>query len=360
MEPRMTVSLHFQPGDRVGVFAPHPDDETLACGELIQAALSAGARVRVVFATDGDNNPWPQRWLEKRVRIGPDERRRWGARRREEALAALAVLGLEAAGNVRFLGWPDQGLTGLLMQSDAQVATLADELAAFAPTHVVAPALADRHPDHSALRVMLDLALLRAGTECQRLDYVVHGAGSVGATRAVPSDPARRARKLEALAAHTSQIALSGGRLGALACRGERFGAIETGAGAARVDKQPGSIRLAQSALARLRRPHDLLLLLATASGVERWRLPLPRLRRARPEGVLRDADGRTLAAEWSMDALEVTLPASAAPVLALYAKIDAAWPRVVVFDRSTWHDAAGLRSDAVLSPSRQAAPGLT
>jgi len=360
MEPRMTASLHFHPGDRVCVFAPHPDDETLATGELIQAALSAGAQVRVVFATDGDNNPWPQRWLEKRLRIGPAERRRWGGRRRDEALAALAVLGLEAAGNVRFLGWPDQGLTALLMQSDVPVAALAAELAAFVPSHVVAPALADRHPDHSALRVMVDLALLRAGTECQRLDYVVHGAGSMAATRALPSDPQRRARKLEALAAHASQIALSGGRLTALACRGERFGVVETGANLARADKQAGSIRLAQSALARLRRPHDLLLLVATASGVERWRTPLPRLRPARPDGVLRDADGRTLAVEWSMDALEVRLPASAAPALALYAKIDAAWPRVVVFDRSTWHDAPGLRADATLSPSRQAAPGLT
>ncbi|TMQ65865.1 MAG: hypothetical protein E6K78_07050, partial [Candidatus Eisenbacteria bacterium] len=46
--------------DRVMVIAPHPDDESLACAGLLQASARAAARVRVVFLTDGDNNPWAQ------------------------------------------------------------------------------------------------------------------------------------------------------------------------------------------------------------------------------------------------------------------------------------------------------------
>ena len=50
--------------DRVLVLAVHPDDESLCAGGLIQHALAHGAKVRVVFITDGDNNPWPQRFVE--------------------------------------------------------------------------------------------------------------------------------------------------------------------------------------------------------------------------------------------------------------------------------------------------------
>ncbi len=48
----MTAASMLASTDRLLVFAPHPDDETLATGELIQTALAAGASVRVIFATD--------------------------------------------------------------------------------------------------------------------------------------------------------------------------------------------------------------------------------------------------------------------------------------------------------------------
>jgi hypothetical protein len=39
---------------RLMVFAPHPDDETLAAGGLIQRVLARDGQVRVVFVTNGD------------------------------------------------------------------------------------------------------------------------------------------------------------------------------------------------------------------------------------------------------------------------------------------------------------------
>nr|MBP6330775.1 PIG-L family deacetylase [Dokdonella sp.] len=48
--------IEIDPCDRVLVLAPHPDDEVLATGGLIQQALAAGAALRVIVATDGDNN----------------------------------------------------------------------------------------------------------------------------------------------------------------------------------------------------------------------------------------------------------------------------------------------------------------
>jgi LmbE family N-acetylglucosaminyl deacetylase len=45
----------FTAQSRLMVIAPHPDDESLACSIVVQRAVRAGARVRVIYATDGDN-----------------------------------------------------------------------------------------------------------------------------------------------------------------------------------------------------------------------------------------------------------------------------------------------------------------
>ena len=208
----MTRILTFASGSRLLEFAPHPDDETLATGELIQLAIASGADVRVVFATDGDNNPWPQRWVERRWHLGAVERERWGRRRRSEAIAALAKLGLGAE-SARFVGWPDLGLTDLLERDDEAIDLLTAEIGTFLPTHVAMPSLRDRHPDHGALRVMVELALDKARSACVRLGYVVHGRTPKGADWLLPRDQMRQQRKREALMAHTSQTSLSERRL---------------------------------------------------------------------------------------------------------------------------------------------------
>ena len=99
--------------DRILVYAVHPDDETLGAGGLIQQALASGAEVHVTFVTDGDNNPWPQRFVERRWKLPAGHRERWGQRRRHEARAALAELGV-AGTQARFLGVPDQWLAELV------------------------------------------------------------------------------------------------------------------------------------------------------------------------------------------------------------------------------------------------------
>jgi LmbE family N-acetylglucosaminyl deacetylase len=222
LEQRLT-----EPGACLLVVAPHPDDESLAAGGLIQRAIGAGARVHIVFVTDGDNNPWPQRLLETRVRIGARERERWGARRRGEADRALHELGAERAA-VHRLGWPDGGVTWKLVDETvaaiAQWRTLLHEIA---PTLMVLPDLADGHPDHSALHVLLELVLdgMPEASRPSCLCYLLHG-------HAVP-DPARQlifelneteqVRKRKAIHAHRSQMALSRGRMLRWATSQDRF-----------------------------------------------------------------------------------------------------------------------------------------
>jgi len=334
----MTRNLTFSAADRLLVFAPHPDDETLATGELIQIAVGAGAEVRVVFATDGDNNPWPQRWFERRLHIGSVDRVRWGARRRSEAQAALAYLGV-GADATRFLGWPDLGLTRKLVSGDAAIDVLSAEIAGFAPTHVTMPSLRDRHPDHGALRVMLDLALAKAHARCVRLGYVVHGRGADSGEWQLTPDAARHQRKREALLAHASQVSLSRRRLLRWVEQIESFEQAEPEAPIAIHSASVDSVlRIPLLPAHRFGRQHDVLLVLAGRDQIERVRLRLPRLIRADASSILAEGlcSGR-VTIELIEGALQITFAGGADGGASGYVKLERTWPRFIIFDASTW-----------------------
>jgi LmbE family N-acetylglucosaminyl deacetylase len=224
----MPTLLRLSPGDRVLVLAPHPDDETLPAGGLLQRAVSVGAAVRVVFITDGDNNPWAQRAVERRWRIGRRDRARWGCRRREEALAALQCLGVPESA-AAFLAFPDQGLTDLLLSGDpALVHRLAEEIRRFGPTLLLAPSIDDLHPDHNALAVVSRLALSRVALpagRCRVLHYVVHrgrGRHDTAAVR-IALDAAEVRAKRRAILCHASQLVLRRRFMLGFACSAEGF-----------------------------------------------------------------------------------------------------------------------------------------
>lgn len=214
---------------RLLVVAPHPDDETIATGVLIQQALAAGAAVRVLSMTGGDNNPWPQRWLEKRLRIGAADRARWAQRRQRELHRALEQLGLPAE-SLRVLGWPDQGVTRRLQDAfAASLAAMRQCLSEFNPTVVAMPSLYDGHPDHGATHVLVRLALQGRRPMPQQVAYLIHGCDPAPGREAhwVASVQARAGKSL-ALEHHTSQLALSGGRMRRFARRPERYAWLET------------------------------------------------------------------------------------------------------------------------------------
>jgi LmbE family N-acetylglucosaminyl deacetylase len=202
-------------GDRLLVFAPHPDDESLACGGLIQRAQAVGAQVRVVIATDGDANPWPQRLIEKRWRLGRDATQRWGARRGAEARVALRALGVDE-NNASFLHWADQGLTTRLMeQGKASVEQLRLLVREQRPTLVAMPSILDSHPDHSALALMLKAALRAEGSDARFLSYWLHGRSDIadGAVSQLTLMPHELAAKRVAALAHDSQTRFGASRL---------------------------------------------------------------------------------------------------------------------------------------------------
>src|SRR6185369_16035099 len=144
------MSAHSLPLQRVLIVAPHPDDEAIATGGLIQQTLAGGGAVRVVFLTDGERNVWPQRAMLRKWRITAADRMAWGALRRREALASLALLGA-SEGDAAFLGFPDGGLNILAAVGDARIADALSALVrSFEPTLVVSPSSFDLHSDHRA------------------------------------------------------------------------------------------------------------------------------------------------------------------------------------------------------------------
>ena len=98
-------------GPRILIISPHPDDEVLAAGGLIQHALAAGVNVQVVFMTSGDGyrrgvlaEPGP-------LRATPQCYVSYGEMRQNEALGVLRSLGLGTE-QITFLGYPDGGKIG--------------------------------------------------------------------------------------------------------------------------------------------------------------------------------------------------------------------------------------------------------
>lgn len=107
-EPRLLVPH----GIRLMVFVPHPDDETVAAGGLIQRVLRTGGQVRVVFVTNGDGFTDGVRLEVANRPILSTDYLAYGVRRQQEAIRAIRQLGLTASDAV-FLGFPDGGIDDL-------------------------------------------------------------------------------------------------------------------------------------------------------------------------------------------------------------------------------------------------------
>jgi len=192
--------------DRTLVVAPHPDDESIAAGGLLQRAVAAAGEVRVVFVTDGDNNPWPLRYLKRKLWISDADRAEWGALRREESRRGLATLGIPPSSAV-FLGYPDKMLLRMVRAGDLRVReALASIIEAFAPSTVVLPSVFDLHSDHRAIS-WLAHGVARGQNV---VTYLIHGqAPRSRVAFHLDLSAEETARKLAAIECHQSQLVLS-------------------------------------------------------------------------------------------------------------------------------------------------------
>lgn len=140
------------------VVAPHFDDETLGCGGLIALKRRAGARVRVIFMSDGSMS-------HARHMDG----RRLAEIRAGEGLAACAALGV-AADDVLMLNLPE---TRLDQHLETATARLAELLAEARPTELFVPYWRDPPPDHRATTVAALAAARQARLEIIIYEYPI-------------------------------------------------------------------------------------------------------------------------------------------------------------------------------------------
>lgn len=213
--------------NRILYFAPHPDDESLAGGCLLQRAAACGAEVRVIFATNGESNPWPQRAFEKRWFLDHEVRSRWSLRRQREATSALQVLGLPEA-CAAFLGLPDQGLTRLFQKDPHLLATLLrQQIEDFQPDIIFQPSQKDRHPDHRALSraIILGAGQMEMGSP-QIFEYWVHGSTDVTPTLTFALTSEEMEMKRRAILCHETQMLLSRRRFLSYVKDAEHFWAV--------------------------------------------------------------------------------------------------------------------------------------
>jgi LmbE family N-acetylglucosaminyl deacetylase len=184
------ATVEIERGERLLVIAPHPDDETLGAGGLIQRVLAGGGRVCVVLVTAGDGFIEAVAHETGIPRPRPAAFIAYGQQRLREARAALRVLAPEHA-RLRVLGFPDGGLDALLQAHwwrtrperspftaatdppyddqvlEADVPYDGDDLRRelerlvreTRPTIIALPDPLDRHPDHRAAGLFALLAI---------------------------------------------------------------------------------------------------------------------------------------------------------------------------------------------------------
>jgi LmbE family N-acetylglucosaminyl deacetylase len=187
---RTEEALSFTSTDRVLVIAPHPDDETLGLGGLLQRAKSAGAATNVLYLTNGESNEVASLFYQKRPLLWRSDFVKSGVTRKKEAMEAMKLLGFDA-GELVFFGYPDGGMMNLwtkhwgaasrpfrslftrlsrvpykdnfsygrAFKGEEVLSDLKRVMASFRPTAVFVTAPFDLNPDHQAAYLFTDSAL---------------------------------------------------------------------------------------------------------------------------------------------------------------------------------------------------------
>ncbi len=201
-------TLPLTSADRILIVAPHPDDETLGAGGIIQSALAAGADVKIVYLTRGESNEISSLFYQKKPMILTTDFIKIGRVRKNEAVQAMALLGVPEK-NLFFLGYPDLGTMsiwerfwegkkpyrsffsrvnkvihhddlsyGKYFRGGSVVEDFEKVISENRPTHVFVTAPFDRNLDHQAAYLFLNAALMNLRLPAENAPqvhlYLVH------------------------------------------------------------------------------------------------------------------------------------------------------------------------------------------
>lgn len=198
--PPISVAQLVPEGHRAVIIAPHPDDEVLGCGGLMQGLAALGRPIQLISVTDGSaSHPGSQRWPVERL----------STVRPQESVEALRRLGLP----LHSLRWLRGGF------ADSQVAAREDELSTFIERHLRASDVVfttwreDGHCDHEAVGRASAEAAQRVGATLHELPvWTWHWATPEDSqvpwhrARKIPLSCEAVARKRHAIHAFASQL----------------------------------------------------------------------------------------------------------------------------------------------------------
>jgi LmbE family N-acetylglucosaminyl deacetylase len=210
------------------VVAPHPDDESLACGGLIAEACRWGLRGKVVIVSDGvGSHPNSKAYPPDRLR----------SLREEEAKRAGAELGLNPE-DMLFLGLPDRFVHCEGDDAERAIGAIADCAREIGARSLFVSWRHDPHCDHEAC-YQIARAVQRRTEEIRLFEYVVWGHTLPPSTEVDPIggfriqiDQQALEKKRRAIAAHRSQTTNL-------------------------IDDDPDGFRFTQSGLARFDLPYE-------------------------------------------------------------------------------------------------------
>jgi LmbE family N-acetylglucosaminyl deacetylase len=214
------------------VVAPHPDDESLACGGLIAEACRQRLRRTVVIVSDGTGS-------HPNSKAYPPERLR--ALREREARRAGAELGLRPE-DMLFLGLSDRFVRCEGEDAERATGIIVDCVREIGARSLFVSWRHDPHCDHAA-SYQIARAVQRCVGELRLFEYVVWGAMLPPSTQVHPVRDGFRIRiehealekKRRAIAAHRSQMTNL-------------------------IDDDPAGFRLAENDLARFDLPYEFFL----------------------------------------------------------------------------------------------------
>ncbi len=183
------TNFQLDPHDRILIIAPHPDDEIIGTGGIIQQAVKQNIPLEVLYLTNGDNNELSFIIYEKRIVFKKNAFLYMGETRRKESIAAMKSLGVKED-QLIFLGYPDFGTQEIFikywgaMKPYESLFTRANKvsykeclsydapfigesvlndfkrvISEFKPTKVFVTALMDSNRDHRAAYLFLRTAL---------------------------------------------------------------------------------------------------------------------------------------------------------------------------------------------------------
>jgi LmbE family N-acetylglucosaminyl deacetylase len=139
-------------GQKVLVFSPHPDDETIGVGGYIAQSIRNGADVRIVLVTNGNHSG------EEAIRYA-------------EFKKATGILGVPETSLI-FLNFPD----GSLRTTNETVleAALQVQIDQFHPDIIIYPHPRDHNPDHAAIGRAVTAILESGHYNITAYEYLVH------------------------------------------------------------------------------------------------------------------------------------------------------------------------------------------